>query len=146
VTKEQAYAFYSKLWRLHVDSRTEIVNESKENEVLVPAAPDADVKPFTERLKPGLFFRRIQRNGLSNIAPLLMVLAPEGSFDSGNTIATPKDGTERYVCAEVWPVSMMGPDAYQLNVASQRLISKDDMVEEVSLEFDTATRYYFTEL
>ena len=144
VTGEQAEAFWSKLWRLHIDSRNTKGNQEQQEPI--PVAASIPLAPFTDRIKPGLFFRFMNPHRYEKTPSIFMVLAPEGSIQSDATDYGNKGKKDRFICAEVWAVPMMGQDAYLLSVHSQRLIAKEEMGSEVLMEFDTASRYYFVNL
>jgi kinesin family protein 2/24 len=89
--------------------------------------------PFLERLAPGLVIRLKPNNGGSSDkkGSLVMILS----------LAEKSPGLETYVCAKVQPAPYRS--AYSLYVWQQVEVEMKDMQEEVILEYDEATRYYF---
>ncbi|GKT98948.1 diatom spindle kinesin 1 [Fusarium langsethiae] len=146
VTLEQATAFQSKFWRLHIDSQRiepeasqkkaspETEKDSAEDKGLSSRDPRPEMAgvPFKERLRPGMvvswnpaddtpgFYRLPGRN-------LVMVLSPEGE--------------ESYRCAVTVPAIM--PGAFEIYLWQQVVVSVDAMEAEVLLEYDVGTRYYY---
>ncbi|KAI8659679.1 Kinesin motor domain-containing protein [Fusarium sp. Ph1] len=152
VTMEQATAFQSKFWRLHVDSQrpTNVKPKAEQKDTNTDAPsdkpgqhglssrdprPEMSQVPFKERIRPGMvvswnppddtpgFYRLPGRN-------LVTVLSPE-------------DET-RYRCASVVPGVM--PGAFEVYLWQQVVVKVEHMEAEVLLEYDVATRYYYETL
>ncbi|KAF5025969.1 hypothetical protein F66182_1937 [Fusarium sp. NRRL 66182] len=152
VTLEQATAFQSKFWRLHIDSQRAANSKPKASQKGAKAETEADgfekhglssrdPRPemadvfFKERLRSGMvvswnppddtpgFHRLPGRN-------LIMILSPESE---GN-----------YRCAVTVPAIM--PGAFEIYLWLQVVATADVMETEVLLEYDVGTRYYFETL
>ncbi|KAF2428681.1 diatom spindle kinesin 1 [Tothia fuscella] len=153
ITSSRAHAFYEKLWTLHIDSRrgaktapsNSQTSDNKENE---PEEP-APLIPFTERLRPGMFIRATRTHAGYEKKILTMLLCPEGSMLSSvsgaKVVRKVAPGKllvwKRYICANVTPAALKG--AFDVNVQKQIVVPVEDMDEEVKMEYDAATRYYF---
>ena len=147
-TAEQARLFYDKLWRLHIDSRT-LSNDDVRNK----AASDLEIEqkqqatlvvPFQTRLRPGMFVRLKNRYSSGDNRTVMILSNDVWSEKLGLRV---KEGTlpeDRYLCAEV--NRGLIPDSYVLSVDRQYVYSVDEMAEEVLLEYDAASRYYFVNL
>ncbi|KAM5342357.1 hypothetical protein ACJ41O_013323 [Fusarium nematophilum] len=158
VTLEQATAFQSKFWRLHVDSqrpgtlrKQEI--DKKEDAAAAAAAktgsdgpaqkglssrdprPEMDQVHFKERLRPGMVVSWNPPDdspGLYRLPGrnLAVILAAEGE--------------KSYRCAVVVPAVM--PGAFEVYLWQQVVAGVDVMEGEVLLEYDAGTRYYYETL
>lgn len=134
VNAEQGRAFYDKLWRLHVDSRS----TKKEGEMSKDTVSAGSKEPFKNRLRPGMIVQLTKTHPGYPIRRVA-ILCPEGAFGGNNE---EKEGdSRRYICTEVSPSVMA--DAYTLAIEHQCVVSLDEMEKEVLMEFDGATRYYF---
>lgn len=149
---EQATAFQSKFWRLHVDSQrptnVKPKAEQKDTDGEAPSdkpdqhglssrdpRPEMSQIPFKERIRPGMvvswnppddtegFYRLPGRN-------LVTILSVE-------------DETS-YRCASVVPGVM--PGAFEVYLWQQVVAKVEHMEAEVLLEYDVATRYYYETL
>ncbi|KAI0160542.1 P-loop containing nucleoside triphosphate hydrolase protein [Xylariaceae sp. FL1272] len=164
VSLEQAHAFRSKMWRLHVDSTSSSGGTTTRNSSSHILDPDATSIPFKQRVRPGMVVScseiatTISASGTQDGPNLVLVLSPATAFSrvSGgvttNTDITndspQNDGLKnrtltnaRYICALVVPSLMAG--AYELNMWSQVIVDVEQMEREVILEYDPSTRYYY---
>jgi kinesin family protein 2/24 len=127
VTEEQALVVYHNLWRMHV------VKEPTEEQNSSAVSPSMKDIPFLERLTSGLVVRLRPNNGGSSEekGSLVMILSrAEKNLDQ-----------QTYVCAKVQPAPFR--NGYSLYIWQQVEVNVMDMQEEVILEYDEATRYYF---
>jgi kinesin family protein 2/24 len=149
VTFEQAMAFRSKLWQLHIDSK-KAKNISTTRTSLGPtgarfSSQDLDSShqsiPFQDRIQPGMVISwqpslgHSSTLGLADGLKLAAVLCPERAGDDGAA------DVRQYRCALV-PKAVL-PEAYELHLWRQVVIDVDKMENEIILEYDAATRYYF---
>ena len=144
---EQARLFYDKLWRLHIDSRNLTNHEfqskpdsdtDKKKQTAVPAIP------FKDRLRPGMFVRLKNRYSPSNERTVMILSNDVWSEKLGLRVEKDSLPEDRYLCAEV--NGGLIPDSYVLSVDRQYVHSVDEMSDEVLLEYDAASRYYFVNL
>ncbi|KAK4166877.1 kinesin-like protein Klp59C [Cladorrhinum sp. PSN259] len=171
VSQEQAQAFHSKFWKLHVDStkatpsfkataatsdaavkkvtqglsRMELLDSSADPE------PGAENIPFKQRIRPGMVVSWTPAGQYATFASgaagksLVTVLSPVhvvGERVRDVIGATVKaDDTEKYLCAMMTPAIL--PGAYDLSLWRQVVVSVQKMESEVLLEWDSATRYYY---
>jgi kinesin family protein 2/24 len=161
VSKEQAVTFYQKLWRLHIDSRTQASQsqsgDADEATISESRKPKLSAKPpFQQRIKPGMFIRLapfVSKIDMEN-GDIAMVMSPASAadFDSepdsdaraagqGN-LSLGED--RQFVCAAVAPSIMTA--AYELFVERQGVCKVKEMTAEVLMEYDQATRYYYMDL
>ena len=97
--------------------------------------------PFQTRLRPGIFVRLKNRYSTGDKRTVMIMSHDGWSEKLGLRV---KEGTlpeDRYLCAEV--NRGLVPDSYVLSVDRQYVYTVDEMVEEVLLEYDAASRYYF---
>ncbi|KAL4877575.1 P-loop containing nucleoside triphosphate hydrolase protein [Aspergillus karnatakaensis] len=138
VTEEQARAFHSKLWELHVKSQRDRPTGSQvQGSTDKITSRDPDIKrvelPFQDRIRPGMVVRWTPPVDFAERSldhNLILVLAP----DAGSA------GEKKYLCALVLPGTLGG--AYEVHLWRQVVVSVGDMEAEVLLEYDSATRYY----
>ncbi|KAH6689709.1 P-loop containing nucleoside triphosphate hydrolase protein [Plectosphaerella plurivora] len=149
VTVEQATAFQSKFWRLHVDSQhakaapsssaaTENfsqVDKWGNSDSSRDARPEMAGVPFKERIRPGMVVTwepAMGSPGYTRIAgrSICVVLSREDAADE-----------TAYRCALVNPGLM--PGAFEVNLWRQWVVKVDQMTAEVLLDYDAATRYYY---
>lgn len=127
VRQEQAQKLYIKLWSLHIDSRTRLRNEvlygSSKAEPAKVIAKTKIQKDAVSRvdIKPGSFFR------LEGEGNMVMVMG--------------RDSKTAYVCAELC-LSDATNNCYELFVARQKVVQDEALGDEVSVEYDTRSRYY----
>lgn len=141
MTTEEAQAFRSKLWQLHIDSQRlgYLPTASSDGPVMRLSSRDPDPQvagtPFRQRIRPGMAVKWHPAPDRALPASLALVLSP------GDGRGTALAGTcTQYLCASVTPG--LTPGAYEVNLWHQVLIDVDAMEHEVILEYDTATRYY----
>ncbi|RDL40753.1 uncharacterized protein BP5553_00732 [Venustampulla echinocandica] len=143
VEKDQATAFYQKLWRVRIDSRqqsTTFTAGDKSETMQRPSRPKTarplNTTPFQQRIKPGMCISMGKR---SYGALFVVVMSPFGPEDFDGV------GDERrFICAVFGP-SMM-TDAYELHIERQETFIVKDMEGEAFMEYDSATRYYYLDL
>ncbi|KAI1264915.1 P-loop containing nucleoside triphosphate hydrolase protein [Xylariaceae sp. FL1019] len=163
VSLEQAKAFRSKLWQLHVDSISSSGDITRNSSSRNPD-PEATSISFKKRIRPGMVVSCSQTattgiaSGIQEGLNLVLVLSPATAFPgvssgviTNTNIANDglqSDGLEhrgltnaRYLCALVVPSQMAG--AYELNIWSQLVVDVEQMESEVILEYDASTRYYY---
>jgi kinesin family protein 2/24 len=161
VSKEQAVAFYQKLWRLHIDSRTQASQSQSgnadEDNISESHKPKPSAKsPFQQRIKPGMFIRlspSVSRIDMNN-GDIAMIMSPASAadfnFQSDSDATAAGQGNlslgedRQFVCAAVVPSIMTA--AYELFVERQGVCKAKDMTAEVLMEYDQATRYYYMDL
>lgn len=131
VTKEQAKLLYFKLWTLHIDSRA-LIQLGATNET-APVKNTKPNKPKLKRVKPGMFFR-LSEEEKENGVEMVMVMGLDEEEKHGGEKTS-------YVCAIVSPAVVDG--AYELFVADQVTVQKSDLVEEVVVEYDRKSLYYY---
>ncbi|KAI8714572.1 Kinesin motor domain-containing protein [Fusarium sp. LHS14.1] len=152
VTMEQATAFQSKFWRLHVDSqrpsnvkpKDEPKDTNGEAHSDKPGQhglssrdprPEMSQVPFKERIRPGMVVSwnpPDETPGFCRLPGRNLV-----------TILSPEDATSNR-CASVVPGVM--PGAFEVYLWQQVVAEVEHMEAEVLLEYDVATRYYYETL
>ena len=158
MTSEQARIFCDKLWRLHIDSR--VVDKSgtqtplsEEELVAAKAEKDRASIPFQHRLLPGMFVRMRTYNPQHQ--EISMILSPEDAFppfDPPLPTNRPRSGDSnwdevnkrRFIVAAVTPG--LFHDSWVLQIQHLKVISIGEMVAEVNLEWDGASRYYYVKI
>lgn len=148
VTVEQATAFQSKFWRLHIDGQRSKAAPSAVADTTVPVVdeygnsessrdprPEMAGVPFKERIRTGMVVSwdpPMSAPGYVEIAgrSVCVVLARED-----------QDGEAAYRCALVSPGLM--PGAFEVNMWRQWVVTVRQMKNEVLLDYDAATRYYY---
>ena len=147
VTQLQAKTFYTKFWSKHIDSQALpsaplVIEKSR---VVQPQKPTV---PFKERIRPGMVVEYKPNWDSPLKQNLAIVLCPEWAVDSKSPEAAEtiiKGGSDaegpKYLCALVTPGIMAG--AYTLSMWSQVIIAASEMEEEITLEYDAATRFYY---
>ena len=83
---------------------------------------------------------RLTRSRTENVRHV-MVLCPEGAFEKIPEKRQEIMGTNKYLCAEIFPAVLA--DAYALSMESQIVVGLDWMDAEVTMEWDAASRYWF---
>lgn len=136
-------ALYSKLWRLHIDSRQRSTATKKPvpiSDTDLSATASATKTSFKSRIKPGMFVCLAPRVSKLPDGDIVMVMSPLGpqDFQEG------KGDERKFVCAIVGPSIMAG--AYEMFVSSTEVKLVADMEKEVLMEYDFATRYYYMDL
>ncbi|KAE9379508.1 diatom spindle kinesin 1 [Stipitochalara longipes BDJ] len=143
ISPEHARAFYDKLWRLHIDSRTARSAAPSEVSSAIASEDESSPKPtvpFQERLHPGMIVR-IMRRSRTDYLQHAMILCPEGAFEKDPESREEMMGKKRYICAQISGAVMA--DAYNLAMEATKVITVEDMEAEVSMEWDAPTRYWF---
>jgi kinesin family protein 2/24 len=143
VSPEHARAFYDKLWRLHIDSRTARSAAPSEVSSAIASEDEASPKPivpFQERLHPGMIVR-VKRRSVTEFLQYAMILCPEGAFEKDPEKREEMMGKKSYVCAQIFGSVMA--DAYNLAMEAKKVIAAEDMEAEVTMEWDAPTRYWF---
>jgi hypothetical protein len=89
-----------------------------------------------------------QVQGRKETSRIVMLMCPEGSLLSvakgAHKYPSRRDGNwgeGRYICATICAASVKG--AFELDVQRQIVVTVADMEEELALEYDAATRYYY---
>ncbi|KAJ5670613.1 kinesin motor domain-containing protein [Penicillium maclennaniae] len=172
VTSDQAKAFHAKLWRLHIDSQRNSARQSttanKRDQTLCKdslseqfsSSRDPELigkihePDFKERIRPGMVvsWKEPARSSLSPLARnLAVVLCPRiaeaGQARNfvgflGDKARQASQRGQRYLCATVSSGTLAG--TYEINMWHQIVVDVEDMEAEVLLEYDAATRYYYT--
>jgi kinesin family protein 2/24 len=143
VSPEHARAFYDKLWRLHIDSRTAKSAAPSGVSSAIASEDDESVNstvPFQERLQPGMIVR-VKLHLRTEFSQFAMVLSPEGAFEKDPVKREEMMGKKRFVCAQI--VGAVMADAYDLAMEVKKVIAVADMEAEVFMEWDPPTRYWF---
>ncbi|CAP61966.1 uncharacterized protein PODANS_5_1450 [Podospora anserina S mat+] len=167
VTMEQATAFQSKFWQLHVDnlrSQSSSQHSKEKPEVKltrmerlyssadIEGPPHARDVPFKERIRPGMVvsYRSVGKTGGAQMGTEQMGVVLSRADAVGERV---RDLTgvqvnhggenlgERYLCAMVVPAIL--PGAYDVGLWMQVVVGVGEMEAEVVLEWDVATRYYY---
>ncbi|PQE02892.1 kinesin motor domain-containing protein [Rutstroemia sp. NJR-2017a BVV2] len=162
VSAEQAKAFASKIWRMHIDSQrnddtsnTQIPNpgESTDSGTPIEATNRSSSKdlnptnmgvPFKERIQPGMVisWKKTSGDGEEGSTPdginLAVVLSPVSNTQATSGKANPGS---QYICAVVTQGIMA--EAYEINLWRQVVVDVESMEKEVVLEYDQSTRYYY---
>ncbi|KAK0710420.1 P-loop containing nucleoside triphosphate hydrolase protein [Apiosordaria backusii] len=171
VSPEQAQAFQSKFWQLHIDSSrsraTSATADKDKSEAKltrmerldssadVESPPDAKDVPFKERIRPGMVvsYRAVGKAGALGPKQMGVVLSRAGAVgervrDVYGVQVNPRDGDnqeegrgERYLCSMVIPAIL--PGAYDVSLWRQVVVGVEEMEAEVILEWDMATRYHY---
>ncbi|KAK1831159.1 hypothetical protein QBC39DRAFT_382526 [Podospora conica] len=168
VEPEQAQAVQSKLWGLHVDSQKTLATRTQTTKTKVAGAspeiarlaklsasadPDRPELPFKERIRPGMVVRTEpkegHRGGGGGAKSYAMVLSDVVGLGGGvkdmkgrEVVAAEGEGKgKRFLCAVVGKAPP--PGAYNMHLWMQGVVTVDEMMEEVLLEYDEATRYYY---
>jgi kinesin family protein 2/24 len=107
--------------------------------------------PFQDRLRTGMFVRasKSQLQGAKEATRIVMLMCPEGAL-----LSTAKGahkypsrrggnwGDGRYVCANVKAATAV-EGAFEVDVQRQIVVTIADMEEELRIDYDSATRYYY---
>ncbi|CAG8953747.1 hypothetical protein HYFRA_00006637 [Hymenoscyphus fraxineus] len=173
VRAEQARAFRAKLWQIHIDSQHTNETSKQEVETESTASVESDVStaldivvssidqdptrsklPFKDRLRPGMVVSYFVSPEELQLAVLLCPAKTISVFQDafGNVVnpgingrATREENhlesTRQYLCALLTPGQTV--EAYEMNIWTQIVIDVDEMDEEVYLEYDSETRYYY---
>jgi kinesin family protein 2/24 len=146
ITPAHARSFYERLWALHIDSRR-LDMTKKEHGGTGIAKP---VVPFQDRLRAGMFIRasKSQLQGAREASRVVMLMCPEGTMLStakgAHKFPSRRNGNwvdGRYICALVKAATLKG--AFEVELQRQIVITVGDMEEELAMEYDATTRYYF---
>ncbi|KAK3293099.1 P-loop containing nucleoside triphosphate hydrolase protein [Chaetomium fimeti] len=163
-TVEQAQAFHTKLWKLHIDSqrnaakltvaKTTDTAEASRQELLDSSAdpePDASKIPFQERIRPGMVVSWTPPAEYASFAVnkkcYAMVMCPvqaagERARDAHGELVNAVEGKgEGYLCALVMPALL--PGSFVVGLWRQVVVRVEEMQAEVLMEWDEATRYYY---
>ncbi|KAF2491254.1 P-loop containing nucleoside triphosphate hydrolase protein [Lophium mytilinum] len=145
VSSEQALAFYSKLWRLHIDSQAAQTSSAPIPRVIAQAEPST---PFACHIHPGMFVRYKPPHPTGLDTNIAAILCPDWAVETEVKDYYGKDvkgvrgeGERRYLCAMVAPSIM--PGAWELDLGRQCVVEVREMEAEVLMEWDVATRYWF---
>ena len=129
--------------------------------------PGSDSIPFKQRIRPGMVVAWTPPAGSKGVLPppaknLAMIMSPvsawagagsgrirdwtgspvvEKSSDNAKDTTTGGNGAKKYLCAIVTPGFMAG--TYTVGVWQHLVVAVDQMEEEVVLEYDPATRFYY---
>lgn len=158
----------SKFWGLHVDSQKGLATRTKATgakpsgakpeiarmaKMSASADPDRPEVPFEERIRPGMVVRiepkEGHRGGGGEAKSYAMVMSDvvglgDGVRDMKGREVVAAEGEEkgkRFLCAVVGKAPP--PGAYNVHLWMQAAVSVEEMMEEVLLEYDEATRYYY---
>lgn len=163
VSVEQARAFRSKLWQLHVASQTAMRSRDAAKASHVdgiamdkPSSSrerdhETSLRPFKERIRPGMVVSWTPRPGLplageTNKALILCPTEAVGGTvkdflgDVVNVKAEPGKA-KQYLCSMIVPGPMN--ETFVVNLWQQVVVDTDMMDSEVCMEYDAATRYYY---
>jgi kinesin family protein 2/24 len=100
--------------------------------------------PFKERIRPGMVvsWKKTSDDGEESSTPdqsnLAVVLSPVKGAEGASKET---DSGSQYICAVVTQGVMTG--AYEINVWRQIIVHIESMENEVVLEYDRSTRYYY---
>lgn len=172
MSPEQAKAFQSKIWQLHVSSRrglppsdaSDTPKASHTGSIAIDARsssrePDhkKSLRPFKERIRPGMVVSWTPPPGfplsVAGGTNKALVLCPTETVEStvkdvfGDEVnLKSSDGDEpgeakRYLCSMIVPGQMSG--TFVLKLWQQVVVDAEMMTDEVCMEYDAATRYYY---
>lgn len=103
---------------------------------------------FKERIRPGMVVRFKPRWEEDLKVNLAVVMCPEWAVEvdgpEQENVSVGRDGKlgkGKYLCALVQSASMAG--AYTVGLWTQVTVAVEDMEEEVFLEYDPASRFYY---
>lgn len=131
-TTEQVRLLYFKLWTLHIDSRALIQRLGATGETpQVNSTESTKQKP--KKIKPGMFFCLKGEEKEHGVEVVMVMGLDEEEKQRGEKT--------RYVCAIVSPAEIDG--TYELFVADQITVQLTELVDEVVLEYDRKTMYYY---
>ncbi|KAJ5980433.1 hypothetical protein N7481_007731 [Penicillium waksmanii] len=163
VTGEQANAFHLKLWTLHLDSQRKqsTKTSNKQGAKSDPQDPlssslssrDPSKKTgilFTDRIRPGMAvlwnppayfpYRHEEQNMVVVLCPLHA--ASENVNDvMGHKVQPFQNLESKFLCALALPGPM--GQSYEVHLWRQAVVPVQQMLSEVVLEYDPATRYYY---
>lgn len=135
VEPEQARLLYFKLWSLHIDSRS-LLNRPGGSVEQITSSKQGDrsksISNGTQKkvIKPGTFFKTKTGDTKEN-------------FDVVMAMGLEKGGkVERWICAAVCLVDGVN-GAHEMFVAKQVSVKASALEDEIILEYDSATRYYY---
>ncbi|TLD32255.1 diatom spindle kinesin 1 [Venturia nashicola] len=143
VNELQAQAFFEKVWRQHIDNPKKKPTKPLTAPIV---AKDNSHLPFDLRIKPGMIvlYNSIHDKIKDSLA---LILCPDWAVETHvvdirnvEVKGERNVGRKRYLCAVMAPAAMHG--AFELSVGRQVLVDLADMEEEVSMEYDGATRFY----
>ena len=156
------------MWGLHVDSQKKLATRTKTTGTKPTGAnpevarlaklsastdPDRPEVSFKERIRPGMVVRiepkEGHRGGVGEAKSYAMVMSDvvglgEGVRDMKGREVAAAEGEEkgnRFLCAVVGKAPP--PGAYNMHLWMQGVVTVEEMMEEVLLEYDEATRYYY---
>lgn len=133
VEPEKAKLLYMKLWSLHIDSRALLSQPGTSVEKLEALKAKSKVIVKTKKpIKPGMFFR-VKTGDTKENFDIVMAMGVEKSEDSSG----------RWTCAAVCPAHDMSDGAHELFIAKQVLVKALALTDEMVLEYDSGTRYYY---
>ncbi|KAF9874456.1 kinesin motor domain containing protein [Colletotrichum karsti] len=175
VTPDQARAFQSKFWRMHIDSqkssakladskideapKAKAQDTASRNQRLASSVdldPDSAEVPFKERIRPGMVVRWSPPPGFSGILEglnMVVILCPQlvagpNARDLDGNLVLRENGFESQ--GQKYLCAMVLPgfmaDSYEISMWRQVVVGVDQMEAEVLLEYDSATRYYHVTL
>ncbi|OBT51210.1 hypothetical protein VE04_07814 [Pseudogymnoascus sp. 24MN13] len=101
ISPEHARAFYDKLWRLHIDSRSARSAASAPDSDVLPGdatATKSDV-PCQDGPRPGMVVRT--KPGFGGYTKYYMILSPDGAFEKDAKSREEAMATRVYICAPV---------------------------------------------
>lgn len=158
----------SKFWGLHVDSQKGLATRTKTTgtkptganpeiarmaKLSASADPDRPEVPFKERIRPGMVVRfepkREYHANSGEAKSYAMVMSDLVGLGAGVrdmkgrevVAAEGEDKGKRFLCAVVGKAPP--PGAYNVHLWMQAEVAVEEMMEEVLLEYDEATRYYY---
>ncbi|KAK4173337.1 P-loop containing nucleoside triphosphate hydrolase protein [Triangularia setosa] len=170
VSTEQATAFQSKFWQLHIDNSRSQLSATADNgkpeakltrmerldsSADIESPPDAKDVPFKERIRPGMVvsYRSMGKAGALGPKQMGVVLSRAEAVGErvrdvygvqvNPTLSGDSEGAkgERYLCSMVIPAIL--PGAYDVSLWRQAVVAVEEMEAEIILEWDMATRYYY---
>lgn len=172
VSLEQAKAFRSKLWQMHVDSQKARATKPATADGAVPddaemqldrssskdPDPQAIATPFKERIRPGMAVSWTPPAGFPMALPginMVIILSAASAVGEdvrdtfGKQVNPPAaDGrTNEQSKSTRYLCAMVTPavmsEAYDVHLWRQVVVDVTAMDAEVFLEYDVATRYYY---
>jgi kinesin family protein 2/24 len=107
--------------------------------------------PFQDRLRIGMFVRasKSQLQGAKEASRIVMLMCPEGALLStakgAHKYPSRRNGNwgeGRYICATVKAAATV-EGAFEVDIQMQIVVTIADMEEELRIDYDSATRYFY---
>lgn len=135
VEPKQAKLLYFKLWSSHIDSRALLNRPGGSVEKLEAPKSKSKAKPKSngapkQIIKPGMFFR-VKTGDTKENFDIVMAMGEEND-----------EQLRKWTCAAVFLADEKS-GAHELFVAKQAVVKTSALVDDMVLEYDSGTRYYY---